>query len=693
MENFYKKTSSMRSLMDEKLNEMDKIFEITKIFSESFDSHSNNLQEMILSLLEHDYSKKDYTKEHLNFIKKKELTKSCKTIDEKYLLYNQKKLLRKQSNKKYKAILNFEDTNFSTVEKFREKKTQNFIKKEQKYYDGETLKNEEIFVKEKTEFTDILKDQNNNMTKLLESGQENSKILREMFNNMFDSFLKFQNSNKDFKDFEEIKKKKRFYKEEMIKYKKLYMEGKIENEINKGKVNLEFGKQIEILKNDNFKNNFNIENLVANNSNLQKENIELKKNLIFYIKQIDELKNIINDYKFDFKILKHNINFKMEKKNDHYPIQNIPQNLNTFPFENMQNNENQKINKFSNNNNKNFNSFSKMEYQKTNNFPNNHNLYEKNNNNLNITNNTEKNIQFPENNNSEKTNFSNNNNFSEKTNFTNTQNVQESDDLINNYKLAINQRNQLISIIKSLPDSNLSTSTNTENTSPLNFCSFNNSENKFIDSENTIKEEKMEIKVIGLKDSIQKSELSSFDCESENIFKKDLELKNSRRNLENSCENSGKNISFLTLIEKRAKIENEKSGHKKKIFEDEKNVFEETLQIFPKKRDKDEESSYSYVNISEDFSIVSNSIQKNKGRDSVTISVENNRETEKKIFKSERELPLDQPKICKFNVYGNIKKVSKSLQMEDLNELLEVQGGKFAKDVLLENFSSFNKDG
>lgn len=43
MDSFHKKTQSMRENVIEKLNEMDKIFNITKTFSKHFDSHAHKL--------------------------------------------------------------------------------------------------------------------------------------------------------------------------------------------------------------------------------------------------------------------------------------------------------------------------------------------------------------------------------------------------------------------------------------------------------------------------------------------------------------------------------------------------------------------------------------------------------------------------------------------------------------------------
>ena len=702
MENFYQKTNSMRSIMDEKLNEMDKIFEITKIFSISFDSHSKNLQEMILSLLETDFIKNCEKKKNLNFIKNKNMINSSKTLDENFLLYNQKNFLRKKNSDR-KCFLNFEATNYSTVEKFRKKNNKNEKKKK---FDLETIKNENLKKSEKIvepKFFEILKNQNDNMTKLLENGQEGSKVLRDLFNKMFDSLIKFENSKKKKNDFDEISKKKKYYKNEMKKFKKLFLDGKLENEILNQKKNFDYEKKISELENENLKKNFKIENFVKKNENLENENFMLKKNLFEYINQIDKLKNVINDYKFDFHVLQNNINQNFQNENF------LNQKKNYENFENFQNEKNfQNYENFQNENfaNKNTNTFSFEKIQKKNNFPT-----------------TLKKVSKGPN------------------------EVSPSNTFIENYKNAISQRNQLIKIIKSLPDSNMENSINTDKTSNLNFCSFNNSLKEFTDSVNTKKGENKKIEVIGLKNSRELSELSSFDEDyvDDNCFKnsenRNFEKngnfgnfgnfeknENSSKNIKieiyNDIEEKDKSIPFLTFNKLMDKKDTENSSKKKNIFENskknifensKKNIFEkknsstssnsskkknfsETLEIFQKKHEKDEESSYSYVNInSEDFSDISNSIQKNnKGRDSVPISIENNkneRKTEKKIFKSERELPLEEPKICKFNVYGNIKAVSKSLQMEDLNELLRQDGDKFAKDTLVENFSSFNKDG
>ena len=52
MDSFYRATKSMRDTFNEKLNEMDKIFYLTKKFSDNFDKHIRRLHKLIISLLE-----------------------------------------------------------------------------------------------------------------------------------------------------------------------------------------------------------------------------------------------------------------------------------------------------------------------------------------------------------------------------------------------------------------------------------------------------------------------------------------------------------------------------------------------------------------------------------------------------------------------------------------------------------------
>ena len=57
----------MRENVIEKLNEMDKIFNITKNFSKHFDVHALKLQQLIYSLLDTDYDEDNDILNQLEF--------------------------------------------------------------------------------------------------------------------------------------------------------------------------------------------------------------------------------------------------------------------------------------------------------------------------------------------------------------------------------------------------------------------------------------------------------------------------------------------------------------------------------------------------------------------------------------------------------------------------------------------------
>lgn len=323
MDNLYIKTKNLKDDVGKKLDEMDQIFNITKNFSGHFDIHVNKLQTLVLSLLITDFDFDEFDETDFN-LKNDNYIDLDKIRENKLENINfQKNFSDRVFNKNNANRIVDINPNFSTIEHVREDLHNETIKKD----------NNQLA------FVEIFKEQNSNLVKMMETGQENSKTLREMFNSIYEAFLSQSKQVPEGQLKAKFKEKKNLLKKRIEELEKENMELKIKSnrimddelsnyssiKLNKiQEENIELGKEINKLNNINLIFKERNLKLINELQNSQEKTLELKN----HVKEMeiclnDLSRNILNSpltnmnskINHDKEIFSANINSTQETNN------------------------------------------------------------------------------------------------------------------------------------------------------------------------------------------------------------------------------------------------------------------------------------------------------------------------------------------------------------------------------------------
>ena len=309
MDNLYIKTKNLKDDVSKKLDEMDQIFNLTKSFSGHFDIHVNKLQSLVLSLLITDFD--DFEDTDFDFKNDKKFNLGNLNKEDKIENIIQKNHFSDRVFTKNNAnrIIDI-NPNYSTIEHIKDHHSHN-----------ETMKKDN---NNQLAFVEIFKEQNSNLVKMMETGQENSKTLREMFNSIYEAFLSQSKQVPESELRNKYNKKKNSLKKKIEELEKENMDLKIKSsrlvedgfsnydstKFNKiQEENLELGKEI------NKMNNFN---LILKEKNLKLIN-DLEKNY----KKTEELKKHVKEMEINLNDLSMNIL-------NYNPSKNLNTNLSQF---------------------------------------------------------------------------------------------------------------------------------------------------------------------------------------------------------------------------------------------------------------------------------------------------------------------------------------------------------------------------
>jgi hypothetical protein len=310
MDKLVSKTRNLKNEFAKKLDEMDKIFFLTKNFSVHFDGHIKKLHLMILTLLEAETE--DYTPNNL---------KNQEFINKNRLFFNEEEI--KESNFNDKEMFNFQNNLLN-------------LKHQQSYSDiNKTIEeDEEKYSKNEKdlEFLEIFKEQNNHLNKMMQFGEENSKTLREMLNSIYEAFLNQHKNNDNQQIIEKYRKKKENSKKTIEQLQKEIFDLKLklnekDNLIDSNNNEEILKKELENLKNENIK-------LRSNLNLIKKVNFDLVHNLSIAENNLKMLNSVFLDLRGDLDETK--INLRNLKVN--------PQDINPKMFTNKFGDTNEKPN-------------------------------------------------------------------------------------------------------------------------------------------------------------------------------------------------------------------------------------------------------------------------------------------------------------------------------------------------------------